>query len=723
MSPEFKMKSLKNLFPEANKKLQEADKEKEFGKMFRLGDDEKKRIVQTLDEMVQESTRQRQGLMEIKAESVRNYEGIEEPKGPWEGSSNISTMITTIASDMMHAKLFPMVWNLDMMHFEATEKHDEEIAKNNELLIKWALTKDMEGSQEKVDDILHRLVVDGTVAIKIVWETYYTYVTRVVPTGVTKKGTLKSKVVYDRIRRERARWVIKDIDNVHTTFNAENEQRADIIEVLWLTLPKLREMKAQGMLLPDVDLYDLKGSVEKTFDPKGTIKARYEALGIEAYYARLDSFPIKCYEGYIKYAFKGAQVGKECVFLTLPDQKMFLAGKPLHTVSRIGKKPWIIRSFLRRPGTVYGKGIPELVRHLHKEMNAIHNQRIDAGNMVIAPFFFYRAASGLEPEEISVRPATGIPLDDPRGDIVFPDYNPSRLSVSFQEEGIIMDLIEKLTYLTPAALGRETAQRPTARGTLAVIAQGEQKFALLGARAQRIFTDLITQTRQYYEENLPPGTQERVLGPNQSPIWGQLSPEMIAGQYDATMELDLSSGDIAFEKQADQLIFQTMVQDPYVNQNPAFAWEIRANYLMSFGKKDIEKIIGPKPDMTVDEGDVDDENLMFVQETPVKIDPQDDHLAHINGHQQFKRENAQSLTPNALRTLTLHILEHRFSYTEALKEMALVQQGGGQNGKGGQAGSSESLGTPGMGVIQGPRVDGQSGGAQPPQVPPQSGPG
>ena len=179
--PSFKLKSLAELFPEANKKLLEEDRKLEFGKMFQISAEEKKKVVKTVDEIVDEAKRQREGMMAIKAESVRNYEGIERVQGPWDGSSNISTMITTIASDVMHSKLFPMIWNLDMLHFQGTEKHDEETAKNNEILMKWGLTKDMECTQEKVDDIIHRLVIDGTIAVKVVWEIYYTYVTRVVP--------------------------------------------------------------------------------------------------------------------------------------------------------------------------------------------------------------------------------------------------------------------------------------------------------------------------------------------------------------------------------------------------------------------------------------------------------------------------------------------------------------------------------------------------------------
>ena len=70
-------------------------------------------------------------------------------------------MVTTIAADMMHSKLFPMVWNPDLMHFIGREKHDDNIAENNKVLMHWALTKDMEDTQDKVDEGVWRLVVEG----------------------------------------------------------------------------------------------------------------------------------------------------------------------------------------------------------------------------------------------------------------------------------------------------------------------------------------------------------------------------------------------------------------------------------------------------------------------------------------------------------------------------------------------------------------------------------
>ena len=72
--------------------------------------------------------------------------------------------------------------------------------------------------------------------------------------------------------------------------------------------------------------------------------------------------------------------------------------------------------------------------------------------LVIAPFFFYRAASGFDPKAISVRPATGIPLDDPQRDVYFPDYNPLQFYNFPFEESQIAAQFERLFSLEATPL-------------------------------------------------------------------------------------------------------------------------------------------------------------------------------------------------------------------------------------------------------------------------------
>ena len=720
---EFKLTAVSELFPDKAKKLEKEDRKTNYGYMFDIDVDKKKKIVKFVIDCVEESKKQREAWLEIRRECINNYEGIRKNNGPWVDSSNISTMVTTIAVDMIHSKLFPMVWNPDLVYWKGTTSHSEEIADNNKIFSQWIFTKDMEDTQERVDDIVQSLVLDGTTAVKRVWEKKFVYVTRVVPISYTAKGEIKYETVYDKVKRERARWIVKDIEHVYFPYNACNEDDAEyIVDEVFYTLPILRELKVRGLILDTVDLDEVKLALEKKYEPTGGTESRLHAAGIETITERIESMPIKCYEGYVKYDINDDDLREDCVFLVLPDlvnELGYLSGKPLHCVSRINKRPWKIAQFLRRKGIAYGKGIPELVRHLHDEVDAIHNQRIDAGNMVIAPFFFYRAASGFDPKTISVRPGMGIPLDDPQRDVYFPDYNPSRLSVSFQEEAIIMDLISKLTYLPPSSFGRENSSRPTARGTIALIAEAGQPFNLLASRVMKTVMGLVTDTRKMYEEHWNNDYARSILDEKGRQHWSVLSPEMIAGDYLAFSEVDLETSNSAFEKQADQILYQSLFQDPFVNQNPSFAWELRANYIKSLGKKNVEKYIGPKPDYEMNPGLVDDENQLILRQIQVRVNPKDDHVVHMNGHLKFKREMANVLTPEALTQLSMHIEEHRFEYSNSLQQMAMVQNGeNGSMGSGMDTGMEQnnpSLGMPTMNRIQGPRMGNMGGSQQQPQ--------
>ena len=117
--------------------------------------------------------------------------------------------------------------------------------------------------------------------------------------------------------------------------------------------------------------------------------------------------------------------------------------------------------------------------------------------------------------------------------------------------------------------------------------------------------------------------------------------------------------------------------------------------------------MGKKVEGELNEGDMEDENMLMMQEVEVKADEKDDDVQHMNVHSQFKREMGATLSPNALRLLTLHILEHRMNYVNKLQQSAMTMGGETQMGANGQ---EQAMNAPQGGNIQGPRIGGQSAG-------------
>lgn len=722
------MKKVKEFFkkPAEAKEKEEESKQGNLDKQFRLGEAKETEVVETICMMVEDCKSSRAEWLARRAEGIRLYEGIKAPKNkPWPGSSNISTMVTTVAADLLHAKLYPMVWNQDTLHWKGRESHDTVVAENVKDIMAFVVSPAEMEFELTVDDIVQKLVVEGTVIGKIRWGEYFTYVTRVEPKGELTpsqiiNGKIEYEVKYDYVRREKAYVDLKDLER--TYFPYEQHYRDDeneleyIIDELWYTLSDLRELKARGLVRQDIDLEGLSAAMDELPEFSATAKERQEAEGATPTNTRKENYKLKCYEGYIKHDVNNDNIREECVFLVVENPKYYLAGKPLHAISRIGKRPWVIRPFLRRPGRTVGKGIPDLTMNLHNELDAVHNQRIDAGNMAIAPFFFYRPSSGSTPDTITVGPATGVPVDDPVRDITFPTFPSFGLQVGFQEERIIMELIERLTFLTPAMMGKELASRPTVRGTLAVMSQGEQKFALLARRMQGIVSAFLTQIKQKYEENLPPEIEKRILGKDGERVFKTLSPEMIAGQYDCVMALDLTAGNMGAVREINTIVYQMMAFDPFVQQNPAYGWEVRADWLRSMNKEDkIEKIIGPKPETLVNEKDADDIFNQLIQEHNISPEGKPIDIKVINRLLELKNsEEFEKATAAARVNVNRYIMLAKVEYAEQMRErMQNAAQISGQTT--GFRDAFGAAGAPGVGTTAGVNPAGpvQPGGQTP----------
>ena len=727
------LKKVKEFFNKPKESVKEEEKEKEenLSMQFQLDDPTKDRIREIIVAQRDESRDTRTSFMDIRIKGVKQYEGIKEESDiPWPGHSNISTMVTTVACDLLHSKLFPMVWNAKSISWEGVEEHDVEIADINRQVMSFVTSTDMK-MQNTIDDLVHMLVVDGTIMVKKIWKSYWVWVTRKEADSVEMytdadgsiKHRIKNKVVRDYIKRERCYLELRPIENVYIPYDANTYEKnwedlsEYIIDERWFTLDMLKELQYHGAIDQSIDLDGaVKGAMDNLEEFKGTEKERASAEGTVApgFDIKRERYKVRCLESEMLYDIDGDGKRERCVFLIAEDLKLMLSAKPMHAVSRVGRSSWVIRPFIRRPGRAYGKSIPELVRHHHEELDAIHNQRIDAGNMSIAPFFFYRAASGVKARRIITGPATGIPLDDPERDVRFPTFPTNGLQVSFQEEKLLMELIERLTYLTPAMLGKETASRPTARGTLAVIAQGEQKFGLIGSRVQAIVCDILTDIRQQYEEHMPPESWARILGKENVRKWP--SPEAMIGQYEAKMQLDLTAMDLDAERNLAAMMYQTMAFDPMVMQNPAFMWEVRADYLKALRRVPVEKYIGPRPETEATPKDADD--IFSNLEQEMSNIPVGDPSTLIPRLMELKKsERYNKFTPEAKALFNDYIRKLRMSYVEQMMKGAelngRVSTQTSLNGAGGapQAPGMGGFGSPGARTMP---VGGNQPGGGPP---------
>lgn len=362
--------ALKDLFKKSDKTKKEDTqaKEENLGVQFDIDDTKKKEIVKTIQTMRDDFENSRSEFMGIREECVRQYEGIKKNSDiPWPDHSNISTMVTTVACDLLHSKLFGMSWNAKSIYWEGTEENDAAVAEMNKIVMAYVVSTEMK-MQNDIDDLVHMLVIDGTVCVKKVWKPYYKWVKHLkmkqdITPNMLITGKPEYEAQYDYMRFEKCFIELRPLEHVYFAYDANSqlpnwEDEADIIDERWYTLAQLKEMQKQGVIAQNIKFEDFKGQMDSLPEFKGTSKERMSAEGSVETNTRKENYKLRCLEAEIMYDINKDGVREKCIFFICDSLSLYLSGKPITAVSRIGRSSWLIRPFLRRPGRVYGKAYP-----------------------------------------------------------------------------------------------------------------------------------------------------------------------------------------------------------------------------------------------------------------------------------------------------------------------------------------------------------------------------
>ena len=142
------------------------------------------------------------------------------------------------------------------------------------------------------------------------------------------------------------------------------------------------------------------------------------------------------------------------------------------------RRPLVSTPMIPVPGRVIGIRLLEMMEGLHDAGKEIMDQMIDSGTMANSPFFFYKS-SNMNPENITLEPGEGMPMGDPKNDIVFPNIGNQGQAFGFNMHTILTQMNERLTMTSDLQRGQipdgKSSALRTASGIQAVLAQGEAR--------------------------------------------------------------------------------------------------------------------------------------------------------------------------------------------------------------------------------------------------------
>lgn len=603
----------------------------------------------------------RQEWLERQSEYLASWDEFldNDASGPFAYSSNLHmpTIFTVVKT--MHARFLQAIWGIDPP-FNIKPRKESYVDRVPMITdtVRYAIkcwANKYSGIEEAVDKWIWQWISAGSSTLKWGWDVEYTRYMDVVseeeddvPEFKVDPATGKETLVPKTRLVEKEKEVTKKVfDGPTCTFVRVEDlliiggdgdpDKADIVmQQSYLDSSQLWTLADRGVFDEDAVSNVIQGgpSNEGIEDTSGMKQQRSEDAGQAETDHNRDHDRYQILEAYLRYDVDGSGIFSDIVVWVHPRSGELLRATYLRRINKAGEKPFKKIDFYIRDGQEYGAGVVEVLYPLAKEMDAMHNMRIDFGMLSTMPFGFYRPSSSINPETIQLEPGALIPVDNPQTDVFFPNLG-NRTSFGFQEEAALQQMIDRVTSISELNLGVVGGQGATrtATGTKALLGESSANLDVHLRRLNRGWRRSIEYLLHMLQQRIPPGLSFRLTGDAGDDYWRQVrSREELAGDYDIEVSENSSNSNKQIQQDIAQQILQLTsnpldIQLQLVNSGNRYA--ALKNYLQALGIKDWGRYVSKPQGYVVPLTPVEEADRILAG-IPVPVSPDMDHDGFIN---------------------------------------------------------------------------------------------
>lgn len=536
-------------------------------------------------------------------------------------SSTLHLPVTFTACKTYHARMFAAIMAIDPpFTAKARQGHNADRAQLIQELMGYALREwanNHKGVEQEVDKWLWRWITQGSGILKSRWDRRFIRYIDVVDveevTGyidtIDMAGGGQPTRMPIRVKREEEKEVLQEtfngpcleavpIEDVLLVGSGDPNLADDVIHSYYMTASELLTMSDQAVFDSDaVEKVLASGRNYKQAETVNSIKLQAAASsGTGQVDKQIDVPRYQILERYARIDVDGSGIASEVIVWVHEHTGEILRATYLHRVNKAGLRPFHKIDFHVREGQTYGTGLPELLYSLQKEIDAVHNMRMDFGLISSIPFGFYRATSSMKEERMPLEPGVMIPLDNPQGDVFFPQIG-QRTGFLAQEEQALYSSVERMTSISDLSLGVIGGQGAarTATGARALLGESNANLDIFLRRMNSGWSSAIRYLFKQLQDKLPDGFQFRLLGDSGSDFWTTVrSKAEIAGEYDFILEANSANSNKAIQIEQANNTFMT-VMNPLLLQTgivtPLNVFNALRNKLQIEGIKDWAKYI------------------------------------------------------------------------------------------------------------------------------------
>lgn len=292
-----------------------------------------------------------------------------------------------------------------------------------------------------------------------------------------------------------------------------------------------------------------------------------------------------------QYDLDGDGVPEENVFW-VHDRSQLLLGHGVYEYWH-GKRPFEALAPIPRLNRFYGFSVCERLRPIQEEINAIHNQRLDALTLGITPPIRMDPDIKDDNAKMSWGPANTYYAKE--GQIGVVNYTPVT-SESYQEEAALNALADKLIGQSGAMTGGMNSGRRSAKEVTASMQSAGVRQDLMAARIRQWLKNIFWQIH-HLKLQYGPDNMVSDVGSSGKPERLQLPKAKLAQDYDLSISGMGGPVDKQGRQQSMLFLYSLLMKNPIVAQNPLKSYRVTRMLLEEYDRVDIPTLLGTEEEI------------------------------------------------------------------------------------------------------------------------------
>ena len=559
---------------------------------IRLSDDARARLGHDLIAKIRSARSGMADMLEKVKQWDAFYEGALPAKSfPWSDCSNINIPLTQWVCDTYKARIADVLLSVAPLVLlePPAGLQDPELKKTAQAVEGFlqAYCDRIKFGDMLADDVLASALRTPAAATKIAWREEWRQVQRFMPrmdeltgepiVGEDGEGAFEPQSVEEyKYRGPSVEYV--DIRNlVIWPLTAKSAEDAQIVgDRFRLTKQQVKERVKLGRF--DKAALKLPAESEEGSEQGVEFEELDEYMGID----RLGDYDqLTFWEVIAPYDADGDGLTEDCVFTV--EHETGVVVRAIKYPYFHGRRYYDFCVLFPRAGRAFGRTMPQILEGSQRELNAIHNQRVDAVTLAMSQAFIALRSSTVDYDTLLVSPGA-ITLVDNLDDIKQLNINPQVPGIDIEQ--MARDYAERASGINDISAGRETEQRKTATEVGLVASEAGIRFADTIRAAQQSLVNIVQQIAglcYQYADDAEIQAHE-------------IRREDLIFPWRYMAHGNTGTANKAQQRQESIMLYDKLSQNPLVAQDLTRIWRLTQDVLQNFDRTDAEAYLGTEDD-------------------------------------------------------------------------------------------------------------------------------